>query len=485
MKKLEAELRRYANSDMYPFHMPGHKGRGDEVHQIDITEIDGFDNLHDPKNLIYGEMRAAAEFYGTKRTFFSVNGSTCAILSAISAAVPFGGTLLIERGCHISVYHAAYLRHLHLLYIDDIWNQIQMPDRKDGQEAREKVKIPVQPDAVMITSPSYEGCVKNVAFWAEFAHRQDIPLLVDEAHGAHFSMHPYFPKSSIFQGADIVIQSVHKTLPAMTQTALLHNVTGRVSSEKIENFLDIYETSSPSYVLMASITSCLHLVMDPNEDLFERYAGRLKKLRKHLDSMKHLKLMGGKECVLKKGEFPPYEEGVRTDPGKICILTGKSGMTGTELYDLVREKYRLQPEMKTPDSVLFMTSIYDTEEGFERLEDALLEIDNEAEQKKKNPKINQKERNQTESRPSLPQCVCTIAKAMDQEESEKIDLKEAEGRISAGYIIVFPPDAPLIVPGERFDRSVLDEIQRDSAAGLSLNGITDGKVAVLKKSCMH
>lgn len=468
MKKLEAELRRHANSNMYPFHMPGHKGRGDEINQIDITEIDGFDNLHDPKDLILGEMRAAAAFYGTKDTFFSVNGSTCAILAAISAAVPFGGTLLTERGCHISVYHAAYLRHLTLLYTEDYVsgnqkNRISVKNPPDEEET--------SPDAVLITSPSYEGCVKDISAWTAFTKKRGIPLIVDEAHGAHFSLHPYFPVSAVRLGADLVIQSVHKTLPAMTQTALLHNVTGRVSSERISDFLDIYETSSPSYVLMSSITSCLHLVMDPDQDIFERYVERLKKLRHHLDRLQHLKLLGGEDCILRDGEFPSCPTGTRTDPGKIDILTDGTGLGGAELYDRLRRKYAIQPEMKTPDSVLLMTSIYDTEDGFQRLEDALTEIDAELSDGKKFQKNDMA---------VIPSRVFTIARAMDDPDQEEIPLEEAEGYVAASYVIVFPPDAPLIVPGERFSREVIQRIRKDREAGLEVTGVRDGKVKVLR-----
>lgn len=197
MKRLEEELLRYAESDMYPFHMPGHKRRGNALFKTDITEIDGFDNLHDPHSLLLREMQAAARFYGTKETSILVNGSTCGILAAISAAVRKGGRILIPRSAHISVYHAAYLRDLTLSYIGE----------EPGKE---------EPDAVVLTSPSYEGCVSDIRSWAEYTKKRGIPLIVDEAHGAHFSRHPYFPESAISLGADLVIQSTHKTLPAMT-----------------------------------------------------------------------------------------------------------------------------------------------------------------------------------------------------------------------------------------------------------------------------
>lgn len=361
MRTLEGELLRHANSDVYPFHMPGHKGRGDEIQRIDITEIDGFDNLHDPEGIIKEEMDRAAEIYGTKRTYFSVNGSTCAILAAISAAVPKGGTLLIERGCHMSVYHAAYLRDLHLQYI--------------GYPTPEEEK-PYAPDAIVITSPSYEGCVKDVSYWSDYAHTRGIPLIVDEAHGAHFSFHPYFPVSAIKKGADLVIQSVHKTLPAMTQTALLHQCSDRIAPDQIQRFFDIYETSSPSYVLLASITRCIHLISDPDSDLWERYVRSLKDLRAKLSNLQHLHLAGGSDCILTSDEeLPPFRAGTQIDPGKLVITTTGSSMTGPELYDRLRLDYHLQPEMKAPAYCLLMTSPFDTQDGFNRLLEALRELD--------------------------------------------------------------------------------------------------------------
>jgi arginine/lysine/ornithine decarboxylase len=364
MRKLEAELNRYAASDAYPFHMPGHKRRGDESHRLDITEIDGFDNLHEPEGIILEEMQNAAAFYRTRTTYFSVNGSTCAILAAISAAVKKGGTLLTERGAHISVYHAAYLRELNLKFID-------YPDQEETKD--------LTPDAVLITSPSYEGCVKDIRYWAEYAGKRGIPLIVDEAHGAHFSLHPSFPESAVRLGADLVIQSLHKTLPAMTQTALLHQVTDKVDARLIKRFLDVYETSSPSYVLLSSITSCIHLLMNPYNDLMERYAASLRGLRERLSMLSHLHLAGGTDCMLKSNmELPPYKKGTKMDPGKLVMTTGESSLDGAGLYDLVRTKYRLQPEMKAPGYVLFMTSPFDTAEGFERLLEALTELDREA-----------------------------------------------------------------------------------------------------------
>ena len=276
-RRLENLLKAYAESDAYAFHMPGHKRRltpgwPAEAGAIDITEIDGFDNLHDAQS--------AAAFYGAQETIFSVNGSTCGMLAAVSAAVPEGGRILIERTSHMSVYHAAYLRKLHVSYIGEGVCAPPEEEPGDGESAEEKI------DAVIITSPGYEGCIRDIAGWARFAHRRGACLIVDGAHGAHLGIHPYFPESAVRLGADLVVMSTHKTLPAMTQTALIHNVTGRVSSKRLHFFMDIYETSSPSYVLLASITGALHFLYEQGAEAFSDYAVRLRKIRRELYGLK-------------------------------------------------------------------------------------------------------------------------------------------------------------------------------------------------------
>ena len=467
MRKLEDELKAYSGTDMYPFHMPGHKRRGNAVFRTDITEIDGFDSLHDPEGILLEEMTFAADFYGTKDTFFLVGGSTCGILAAISAAVPAGGRILISRRSHISVYHAAYLRNLEIGYLED-------------EEARDR-----KADAVVLTSPSYEGCMSDVRAYAERAGQTGSVLIVDEAHGAHLSMHPYFPESAVKLGADLVIQSTHKTLPAMTQTALLHNVSGRVSRASLVKFLRIYESSSPSYVLMSSIASAVHAAAEGGRAYFDGYVRMLKEIREDLaDGLAVLSLAGGAEGRLRGDELPPYPAGCALDPGKLVILVpdGK----GSCVYDALRERFHLQPEMRTPDYVLLMTSVNDTREGFARLREALFELDREmrrsgGETAEEPPA----EAGQRGPGPAgngsvlLPPSRMPLAAAWDAA-GEEVPLKEAEGRISADFCIVFPPDSPVIVPGEEFTAAVISRIAALEEREIPVTGVTgDGQVRCL------
>lgn len=461
MDILKDKLEKYADSDMYPFHMPGHKRAGGEEFKRDITEIDGFDNLHDPKDVIREEMDFAKRLYHTEETYFLVNGSTCGVLAAISAAVPRGGRILIERGCHISVYHAAYLRDLAIDYIDY------------GTRGR------FLPDAIVITSPSYEGCVKDVRKMADYAHSLGIPLIVDEAHGAHFSLHPYFPDSAVTEGADLVIQSTHKTLPTLTQTALLHNVSGMVPDETIRKFLDIYETSSPSYLLLSSVTDALHSIYERGTRFFDPYVRALKVLRRSLSELTHLKLLGGVSGVISDGnEFPPYLPGTLVDPGKIVIMTDESDIDGPGLYRELLEKYHLQPEMAAPEYVLLMTSVNDTKEGFDRLTAAMTEID--ARLKEADAAKQERLWVQNHIGNDGAERIFTIAEAADAPASY-VPLDEAVALPAADYVIVYPPDSPILVPGEIVRRDTVRLIRSRMRAGLTVSGVRDGCIKVVGK----
>ena len=276
MKGIYDRLKAYGKSDFYPFHMPGHKrnfkcGPLSELYRLDITEIDGFDDLHHPVSIIKEAQERAARLYHSEHTYFLIDGSTAGILTAISAVSGRGRKLILARNCHKAVYHAAFLNHLELCYVypellkghgiageiraQDIENQIKaVLSEEEGKEPKELIC------GVVITSPTYDGISSDVQEIADMVHRYDLPLIVDQAHGAHFGFHPAFPENAVAQGADAVIHSVHKTLPAPTQTALLHINGDLIGRNEVEKYLHIYQSSSPSYVLMAGIDESIAFV---------------------------------------------------------------------------------------------------------------------------------------------------------------------------------------------------------------------------------
>ncbi|MDO4345589.1 MAG: aminotransferase class V-fold PLP-dependent enzyme, partial [Eubacteriales bacterium] len=311
MGQLYRKLKEYSQSEAYPFHMPGHKRRlgvPEGIREIDITEIDGFDNLHHAEGILKEAQQRAAKLYGAEETYYLVNGSTAGILAAISACVGQGGKLLMARNSHKAAYHAAEVRALKTVYL---YPQ-RIGGEKDGglfsgaglagsispADVRRALENDSKIEAVFLTSPTYDGIVSDIKEIAGIAHSFGVPLIVDEAHGAHFGFHPYFPESSVRLGADIVIHSLHKTLPSMTQTALLHQNGVLVKRERIQKYLDIYQTSSPSYVMMACMDGCIEMLRQQGDVLFEDFAERLEWIGREADGLKHIHLL---RCAGAKG----------------------------------------------------------------------------------------------------------------------------------------------------------------------------------------
>lgn len=451
---LDRRLEEYGDSDYYPFHMPGHKRQFAEEtfpSKIDITEIDGFDNLHDAQEILKMAQERTAELYGAAHTYFSVNGSTCGLLSAISAAVPRGGKILVARNCHRAVYHAAYLRQLTVEYLYSAINENGIQGIIEPATVEKMLQLNPEVKAVVVTSPTYDGIVSDIRAIADIAHAHKIPLIVDEAHGAHFGLHPYFPQTAVRLGADVVIQSMHKTLPSLTQTALVHVQSEYVEKEKIERFLGIYETSSPSYVLMAGMDRCVRILKERGTELFEAYVARLQEFYR-------------KAATLKKIRVLPEMEG--KDSSKLLIFAERLGLDGKELYDILLKKYHLQTEMCSGSYVLAITSLADTDEGFDRLFLALQEIEAAYAGREEKSSIADfiKQVYQKEEKSLEP------FEAWDKE-AQPVLLSQAEGRVAAGFVNLYPPGIPLLVPGERITKDMIENIQMCIERRLYVQGV--------------
>lgn len=442
MSTLYDRLYDYSNSDCYAFHMPGHKRQyslGGAVvvprglpFGIDITEIDGFDDLHHPQGILQKAQERAARLYHAEESFFLVNGSTVGILSAILGVTKKRDTILVARNCHKSVYHAISINELNPVYLYPEYDRsTHLNGEIDVQSVRDALERHPDIRAVVIVSPTYDGVVSDVAAVAEAVHQKGLPLIVDEAHGAHFGFCEYFPQNACQQGADLVIHSVHKTLPALTQTALLHINGVFADREKVKRCLHMLQTSSPSYVLMASIDFCMELLEKHGKELFSSYAGRLRETRNELEKLSNLRLLRTE----------------RYDDSKFVISVKNAGITGKEIYKILLEEYHLQMEMAASSYVLAMTSISDTKEGLERLTNALFSIDN----KRKGTTC----ADITDGQPHLEK-VYRISDAENRTgEKRSLPWNGSVGSVSAEYAYLYPPGIPLIVPGERISEEVV------------------------------
>ncbi|MCM1046112.1 MAG: PLP-dependent transferase [Candidatus Gastranaerophilales bacterium] len=445
--------------------MPGHKGRAfgelsAEIAGMDITEIDGFDNLHEPEDLFLRLQQEASRIYGAEESFYLVNGSTAGVLSAISAALPKNGHILMARGSHKSAYHAAYLRNLRISYLyPSIVEGFDLCDAIEPWQIRDALEKESDIDAVFLVSPTYEGRIAKIREIAEIVHDKGLPLIVDEAHGAHLGLAAGFAPNSCQAGADLVIHSVHKTLPAMTQTALLHVNGERIDRERLKRFLHIYQSSSPSYLLMGSIDNALRVVDRDRERLFENFHHRFCEMRRLLENCRHL-------------EFLPLE--ASQDIGKLVISGGKSKVSGQQIYDILRREYGLQLEMASVSYCLAMFTIGDCEEGYDRMTEALLSLDarigsgeirREACILDGSRAVRAAVLMRDQGQPGLP-----FAKAWDRETEWKT-LEEAVGCYVGEFVNLYPPGIPLLAPGEVFTREHCRQIAEYIRMGLKVQGI--------------
>ena len=471
MKYLYDSLMEYQKTDAYPFHMPGHKRRGGEFVNpflIDITEIDQFDNLHYAEGILKETQERAGKLYGSEETHFLVNGSTCGILSAISACTNRGGKILMARNCHKATYHGALLGNLDIVYL------YPCPEKHfginggiDPDQVRKRLEEDKEIQAVFITSPTFDGVVSNVREIARIAHNMGVPLIVDEAHGAHFGFHPYFPDGSIEQGADLVIHSLHKTLPSFTQTALLHVNGDLVDRKKLNFYLGVYQTSSPSYVLMAGMDECMRRMEREGERLFSEFSQRLDHFYREAQSFKRVKVAG----KWLKGQAHIYD----FDLSKLILSALQVGMDGNMLQQRLRRDYHLELEMAAGGYALALTSVMDTEEGFTRLWQALLEIDGELGSRgtqESYADLKMDEGLVWDDTVTHNTCVCRISQALEADK-ESIPLSESSGRISGEFLYLYPPGIPLIVPGERIEAQLVERIEKYKVRGFAVQGLED------------
>lgn len=443
-----------------PFHMPGHKRNGAFFPALaklgaecDITEIDGFDNLHNAEGILKNSMCLASKLWGSMQSFYLVNGSTCGIISAIFSCVPFGGRVICARNCHKSVYNALKIRGAKAKFINPKY------DAKTGvcgEISSEDVKKACEnfggASLVIITSPTYEGVISDIGAICETAHKFNIPVLVDEAHGAHLSFGS-FEKSAVHCGADIVVQSLHKTLASLTQTAILHVCSPRVDAKKLCENLAIFQTSSPSYIFMASMDLLVRTLCEEKDAIFRAWQKRLDGFYKKTKALKNLQILDEK-----------YNLGFAFDKSKIVILTHKTNISGSELMKILRDKYNIECEMCSVKYVSAMTGMGDNDENMQKLSDALLEIDKTL-----------KPYNNSELL-IYPQEFESVMTMFDTEKYDNCEtsFKNAENEICAEYIFAYPPGIPIIIPGEKVSKEIIKIVEIYNRNGIELLGTKGG-----------
>jgi len=483
MQDLLYRLNEYGKTKIYPFHMPGHKrllthSGIKNPYKIDITEIEGFDDLHHAKGILLEAEQKASRLYSSECTHYLVNGSTSGIMSAIFAVTSQQGKLLIARNSHKAAYHAVFLRQLEMIYVyPEFISKFDLNGGILPHKIEEQLQKNPDIEAVFITSPTAEGVVSDVQEIARVCHAFGKPLIVDEAHGAHFGFSNQFPKNSVALGADLVIASVHKTLPSFTQTALIHINGDIVVKEKVEEYLSIFQTSSPSYLLMAGIDQCMEILKNKSEKLFYKFSKNLLYFHKKTKDLHSLEILQQADII----SFGAKE----LDPGKLVISVKNTKRNGSWLQNELLYHYQIQMEMAAPTYVLAIATIMDQKKGFRKLQKALRKIDKELSDEMRN--IDDKEKREIEKieaentmkafQNAEVVYSCDKAKALPR---EKVTLSEAQERISCEFVLLYPPGIPLIVPGERIKEKMIQQLLKYQKQGLSIQGMHDKEGQIIE-----
>ena len=436
-------LKAYTNT-LLPMHMPGGKRRfaSQLPYEWDVTEVEGTDDLHDPRGILLEMQNRAASLWGAEKSFVTVNGSTGGLLAAVRATGE--GEILMGRNCHKAVYNAVTLCRRKAHYLLPHEGEILPAEVEEALEKHENITT------LLITSPTYEGVISDIEAIARVCRARGVTFIVDEAHGAHLGFS--FGESAVKMGADIVVQSLHKTLPALTQTALVH--CKEAFAPAMARELAVFESSSPSYILMASADECFaFLASEAGKKAMEDYASNLLTVREKLkNGLKHFRLL----------DSPRY------DMEKLVILTEGTNFSGKALADALREDYKIETEMALPHSLTAMTSVCDTEKELNAFADAVLALDKQASPAPAAvlPAL------------SLPEQVCPPWEVRNAE-GTLCPLEQAVGRISLAYLWAYPPGIPLLAPGERVEEALLDTVKHYAQAGIPLRGLQDGRLKVL------
>ena len=383
-----------------------------------------------------------------------------------------GGKLILARNCHKAVYHSIYLRRLTPVYL---YPDIVPGTSLAGTLTKEQIEAALiqNPDAsaVLLTSPTYDGITADIASIAETVHRFGKTLIVDAAHGAHFGFHPGFPQSPVALGADLTIVSLHKTMPCLTQTALLLQKGSRVSTERLRLFEGIYQTSSPSYLMMAAMDSCMDMVKKHGAGLWDSFFTERERFLERCSSLKRLQVLTDGTKWSRK---MTSETGFLMDSGKILSETSKTCLTGKRFYDILLKQYHLQMEMAAGNYVTAIMTCCDTADGWQRLWDALKEIDDFCVAADEPVQENRK----LLAYPVLKQQI-SLTDALDAPKAQ-VPLTEAAGQTAGAFINLYPPGIPIVAPGEQITQEAVDVITRYRQMNLPVQGVDHDAITILK-----
>jgi len=469
-------LMEYYNNNTIPFHVPGHKkGQGmvkkfrdfvgTNVLSIDVTVFHQVDSLHKPTGVIKEAQELAADAYNADHTFFSIHGTSGAIQAMIMSVVSQGDKIIIPRNVHKSITAGIILSGATPVYMHpEIDTRVGLALNVTPETVKSTLEQNTDAKAVLIVNPTYYGVSTDIAQIAKIVHEYEIPLIVDEAHGPHLHFNSKLPISAMDAGADICAQSTHKIVGSMTQSSLLHVRKGLVDINRVKTVMSLLQTTSPSYILLASLDCARMQLATEGRELIDYAIDLAGYAREKINKIPGLYCFG-EEVLRKKGAYG-------FDPTKITINSRELGLSGHDLEEILSEKYYIQPEMSDLYNCLCVFSFGDTKETVDRLISALEEIS--AEQSCK-----EFIKSEVLGIPSIPESVLTPRDAFNSL-TISIPVGDSVGLISAEFLMAYPPGIPILCPGEIITQEIVDYVNALKAAKLYVQGTEDPEVNRIK-----
>lgn len=491
---LEKYFQHYNEKNLLPLHMPGHQRKREMgtalPYAYDYTEVDELDNLHAPEGILQEAMNRTAAYYGCSDCFYLVNGSSSGLQAGIFTLLEEGDEVVVARNCHRSVFYALSLRKakIHFL-LPEFWEDFSCFGSVSLKEVERLLREFPKSKALIFTSPSYEGVVSDVEGIARLCHENGLSLLVDEAHGAHFSPKrgASFPESAISLGADLVVQSPHKTLCSLTQSAWILGNGERYSRKKLSFYLSVFQTTSPSYPLMLSLEKATTLLEREGEALFSHWKEVMMGFREKAKGLSCFSFLWEKE-----------EACFAMDFSKIFLraLGIPKLRLGRDLAKLLREDYGIESEMHSGENLLLMTGPFISEEDMDRLFLTLKDIERRFGEEKGKPSVDERGKQAEEERgketeDEMSESIEGSAQSLQSKilssalyqisvadntlqiseglkEGEELNLRDGEGRICLEYLSLYPPGIPLLFPGEKLTREKIQGIEALEKEGIEL-----------------
>ncbi|MBS5306410.1 aminotransferase class I/II-fold pyridoxal phosphate-dependent enzyme [Clostridium tertium] len=469
-------LKEYVDRDTLPFHVPGHKKGvgidkefknfiGENPFKIDVTVFKLVDSLHHPTGPIKKAQELVADAYESHASFFSIHGTSGAIQAMILAVVNDGDKIIVPRNVHKSVTSGIILSGAVPVFMEpEIDKKLGIAHGVTPEAVEKTLKENPDAKAVLIINPTYYGVATDIKKIADTVHSYDIPLIVDEAHGPHLAFSEKLPMSALKAGADICAQSTHKIIGSLTQGSLLHVKSKYVDPKRVQQILNLMQTTSPSYIIMASLDCARRQIALEGKDLLQKTIELCKYTRDEINKIPGFYCFG-EEVLGKPGSYS-------FDPTKLTISSRELGITGFELDMILADKYHIQMELSDFYNVLAVGSFGDTKEGMDRLLSALKEISNDYYGKKE----------PVQDFLDIPAIPTKILNPREAFYSDKISipLNESIGKISGEFLLAYPPGIPVLCPGEEITQEVVDYVHDLKRANLYVQGTEDLTVENIK-----